>query len=145
MKKVIVALFSLSILFVSCKKEDNNCAKTQATIAGTYKVVKLEEGFPGNLQDVTLDDIDPCELDNRLELRADGTSSYTDEGVVCTPNVSEDGNWRVNTNGTITFADGALDLEDATIVSFDCKNLVLENTETINGVILVYRVTIAKQ
>jgi hypothetical protein len=151
MKKVIVALFSLSVLAVSCKKDENNdCPKTQAEIAGTYKLTKVEVSLGGGsgFTDITNEVFtEPCEADDQIVLNANGTASYVDAGTVCTPNGSDSGTWQLNANGTINMGSGSvgLDLENATIASFDCKNLVVDATVTLMGVSATYRFTFQKQ
>jgi hypothetical protein len=145
MKKVMFGLFSLSMLVTACKKEDNDCPKTQAELAGTYKLSLVELVSGTTAVPITDDYLEACEKDDELILNANGTFNFLDAGIACDPTSSETGTWQVNSNGTFTINDEILTLEDAVIAKFDCKNLVLETTETVMGVSATIRVTLSKK
>ena len=133
MKTKIFLPALLLCLFFSCKKNDNNsnCDKTVASIAGTYTIVKLEVGFNGIYQDFT-NQIDACDLDNKLLLNADGSTVTQDVGVVCTPPSNSTGTWTISSAHKITIDDnngGPADIASADITSYDCSTLVLTGSD----------------
>ena len=124
LKKIIIPGLLL-LTFSACKK-DNSCDKTVASIAGTYSLVKLEVGSGGVFSDIT-GLLETCQLDDKLSLNANGTSSYMDLGTVCLPAGDESGTWDITAAGkmTINTGGGTVDVTDADITSFDCSTLVL--------------------
>lgn len=132
----------LLLIFSSCKKEDKNtCEKTMASIAGTYSFVKFEVGINGVYQDVN-NQLESCQLDDKLILSADGKSNYQDLGVICDPNGSEMGNWSITADGKMTINDGSnADVQSAEF-SYDCTTLILTEDEPGTG--YKYRVTLKK-
>lgn len=123
----------LLCIFFSCKKNDNNinCDKTVASIAGAYTIVKFEIGFNGIFQDFT-NQIDACDLDNKILLNADGTTVTQDVGVVCTPSSNSTGTWSISSAGKISINDnngGPTDISTADITSYDCSTLVLTGAD----------------
>ncbi len=130
--KIFLATLLLCIFF-SCKKSDSNgsCDKTVASIAGTYEIVKFEAGFNGIFQDFT-NQIDACDLDNKILLKADGTTVTQDVGAVCTPLSNSTGTWSISSAGKITINDnngGPTDISTADITSYDCATLVLTGAD----------------
>jgi hypothetical protein len=133
MKKLILgSAIVMCIVSSSCKKEkaNSNCEKTVASIAGTYSVVKVEVGFAGNFTDVALE---PCQVDDKLTLNADGTTVYKDLGTVCEPSGDETGTWGISSSGKMTIANGTIGVNEADITSFDCSTLVLTATDSDSG------------
>lgn len=134
MKTLILVSVVLLCLFTSCKKDENsntNCDKTMANIAGSYGIIKLEVGAGGIFQDAT-NQLDACELDDKIVLNANGTSAYQDAGVACSPSGNSAGTWSISAAGKMTIDDGsgsASDISSADITSFDCSTLVLTGTD----------------
>lgn len=127
MKKLILSSAVLfCIIATSCKKDKNkSCDKTMALIAGTYSIVKSEVGLNGNFVDVTSEDFEPCELDDKLTLNANGTTVYKDLGTLCDPQGDDTGTWSITTAGKIIIGGvDNLDTIEADITSFDCSTLV---------------------
>jgi len=120
----------LMLLFSSCKKESANCDKNVASLSGTYSFVKIEIGTAGTFIDIT-SELEACELDDKLVLNANGTSSYLDQGTACSPAGNETGTWSVSSTGKMTINNGSsVELTDADITSFDCSTLVLTGFES---------------
>ena len=124
----------LLCIFFSCKKNDSNtgnCDKTVASIVGTYEIVKFEVGFSGVFQDFT-NQIDACDLDNKILLNGDGTTLTQDVGVVCNPSSNSTGTWSISSAGKMTINDnngGPTDISTADITSYDCSTLVLTGAD----------------
>ncbi len=149
MKKIIIVSISLFLIVSSCKKEGSattvpTCNKTVADIAGTYSIVKVEAGLAEPLSDITNTEIKPCQIDDKLVLNANGTSLYQDAGTACSPNGSAAGNWSIGGDGKISANLGIADVANATIVSFDCKTLVLLGDRMVSGLSVKFRVTLIK-
>ena len=91
-----------------------------ADIAGTYTLVKIELGASGVFEDVTSSNLDDCEKDDKLVLNANGTTSYEDLGVVCSPSGNDTGTWSIDNNGKITISDNgsSTDVSSADITLF---------------------------
>jgi len=148
MKRIIIVSTTFFLLLSSCKKENSNstptCNKTVADIAGTYSIVKVEAGLAEPLTDITTSELDPCQLDDKLVLNANGTANYQDVGTVCSPNGSETGTWSIGSDGKMTLNAGTTDVSNAEISSFDCATLVLLANEVISGIPVKFRLTIKK-
>ena len=149
MKKIIIVSTTVFLILSSCQKEKSTtnaptCNKTVADIAGTYSIVKVEAGLAEPLSDITNTEIKPCQLDDKLVLNANGTSNYQDAGTACSPNGSAAGNWSIGSDGKISANLGIADVANATIVSFDCKTLVLLGDRVISGLSVKFRVTLIK-
>lgn len=142
MKKFMLSVLVLAVSFVSCQKEEstpNGCSVSMASIAGTYKItsIKYKSASSAPEQDY-LAMMDPCEKDDLIVVKANGSADYQDAGIVCSPEGSYTGTWSLSGN-TMTI-DGA----PAAIQSFDCKKLVL----TATGAFVpgdIYTVTYEKQ
>ncbi len=148
MKTLILIPVVLLCLLTSCGKDENsntNCDKTMANIAGSYGIIKLEVGAGGVFQDAT-NQLDACEMDDKIVLNVNGTSAYQDAGVACSPSGNSTGTWSISAAGKMTIDDGsggASDIASADITSFDCSTLVLTATDPATPGIL-YRLTIRK-
>ena len=125
MKKSIIFCLALS-LFFSCKKDKDGggstCKQDMAGISGTYKItsVTYKTSSTAAEQDYyTLFFPDPCERDDVYNLKANGTYTFTDAGVKCSPPGDFSGNWNVNGNV------GNIDGYSITIQSFNCSSLVI--------------------
>lgn len=116
-------LFSIS----SCKKDDNNpeCATTQTSMAGTYKIISASTSIDNG----TPIDEPACLLDNQVVLNADGTSMVNYLGEKCDDNepTQDSGTWSY-TNEGFKLGEDLYKLE-----SFDCKRLVFSDTYTEGG------------
>lgn len=122
--QLIGALLLTGLLFSSCKKsgddeDDKECELTVAAIAGKYKIVAAKWLQGTNEVDVLREIYEPCELDDINELKADKTFIYSDAGVSCVPNNTENGTWDIS--GRTLVLNGGFSV----IESFDCTNLVV--------------------
>ena len=123
MKRAIVIFISL-LTFFSCKKEKDDsksCTTDVASISGSYKITSMlyKESPSGTETEVFAFFTEPCERDNILTLKTDGTYHNEDAGTKCDPPADEDGTWTLS--GTTISVDG----DPATIESFDCKKLIV--------------------
>lgn len=112
-----------AITLFACQKDpvQPTCTTSTAGIAGTYKLTASQYKMSAASAPVDyLPFMDACEKDDLLQLKNDGTYIYTDAGITCSPNGSDNGNWSV-TGNTIT-SDGII---SGTIQSYDCKTLVV--------------------
>ncbi|CAN5702206.1 hypothetical protein BH11BAC3_BH11BAC3_36490 [soil metagenome] len=141
MKTTISTLVISLCLFTSCKKDKNTCSVTVASIAGTYSFGKFEVGSNGVYQDIT-SQFESCQLDDKLILDANGTSTYQDLGVVCNPNGTETGTWSISADGKMTVQTGTDTDVSSADVSFDCTTLVLTADGPLSG--YKFRSTIKK-
>ena len=123
-------LFPISLmlfLFTNCSKDpdDNNtCTTTAANIAGSYKVsASTYKETPTSDEEDLMATMEPCEKDDLLTFKTDGTYETLDAAIVCTPPNDEIGDW--NLSGSTLVVDG----EPVTIKSFNCKTLVLVTSE----------------
>lgn len=120
---------ALNMMFISCKKENNNtpeCKVNMTSLAGSYKLAALQYKSGATATPVDyLAYMDACEKDNILVLKSDGTYDSNDGGTVCSPSETSHGTWQVDGN-TLT-SDGTL---NGTVASYDCSTLVyyIENS-----------------
>ncbi len=127
--KVLASLIFLPIIF-SCKKNDSNssnCSKTVASIAGTYSIVKVEVSINGSFTDFTFSIAD-CNRDDSLSLNSNGTTSYRDLGIKCSPPSDGTGTWGISSAGKINIRSnrgGASEVSQGDITSYDCSVLVI--------------------
>jgi len=129
MKKLSVFLVLL-VIALSCKKnkDKNSCPTDMTSLAGVYKVTAYtyQTSASAPPQDYYNQVFpDSCERDDLITLNQNGNYIYTDAGMVCSPAGDAQGTWSVS-GTTIT-----IDLTPSTIASFDCKNLVLTNSNVI--------------
>ncbi|HWJ91539.1 MAG TPA: lipocalin family protein [Flavisolibacter sp.] len=146
MKKTIIALSFIAILFSSCKK-DNDSPKqvtpTQENLTGTYIITAARVGNGGayvnvfNNPDPNANFFEPCERDDQYKLNANLSYAVIDAGTACSPTTADDtGTWSLTSATSIT-----MDGEVYTIKSFDGTTLVV--TDTSGGP--SYEVTFVKQ
>ncbi len=126
MKKTTIILLSAFILF-SCKKNENNCTTSVAAIAGSYKITAATYKASATAAETDYYNIlfEPCERDDVYTFTAAGTYQLADVGMICTPSGSDNGTWSL-TGTTVMTIDG----DPVTLESFDCKQLILVNTDT---------------
>jgi len=136
MKKVILGLFVIvTAISTSCKKSDS-CSTSVASLSGSYRLTASTYTEAGTTTPVDYFSLmEPCSKDNIFTLNSNGTYIITDAGSVCNPNEDDAGLWVVNGN-TIS-----IDGDPATIESFNCKTLVVTNSDQFG----TYRVTYQKQ
>jgi hypothetical protein len=139
MKKTILFSLLLAAVLVSCKKKDNNCEASTATIMGKYKVTSvLYKLTPASTE---IDGsgvyfIDDCQKDDILEFAANGVYNYTDAGTVCTPDGSYSSTWSFN-NGILTVDGHAAQLD-----GFNCTSMIFSSfNEVVSGDELIVTLT----
>ena len=130
MKKLSLLLL-LPALFFACKKEDHKnatCTTDVPSISGSYKVTAYTYKASASSPEQDYFNIifsDACERDDVLTFNSNGNWQLKDAGVVCSPSGDDNGAWSLS--GSTMSMDG----EPTTIESFDCKNLVLVETDVI--------------
>jgi len=141
MKKIILSVAVLAILFTGCKKKEDNPAPSTTTKTKTEYLTAHSWKISGSVSDVTIDaddnsntpdtkDLwsqfyDACEKDDVFTFAANGTGTFTDAGTPCTPSNSQDITWTLTNNGVIVvtiLGNGSFGL---TIVSIDDNTLKL--------------------
>ena len=130
MKKIALIALSL-VIFISCNKDDPEkpptCTTNTASIAGPYKITavtyKATAASP-ELDYMNLLFPDACDRDNVYTFKTDGTYQIADAGQVCSPSGNDNGTWALT--GTNLTIDG----DPVNLESFDCKTLVIVNTDT---------------
>ncbi len=122
MRNVFFFLSFGSLLFSSsCKKSESstgNCPLNSTTILGAY--VYAGETIQQNANSQVVDEYatyPPCEKDDILTFKSDGTYTWTDGVLVC--GTRPNGTWSIN--GTTIITDGNVGI----IKSYDCKKLVI--------------------
>src|ERR1700759_5149283 len=110
------------IFFISCKKSDNvSNAKTVQNIAGSYNLTGLTWTALGVTINV-YDSLPPCEKDNILEFRSDGSAHEEDVKIMCVPPESDSvTTWSLSSKGDSLYLDNSPYL----IKSWDGKTLVI--------------------
>jgi hypothetical protein len=136
MRKLIILLCAFTTLFACSKSDDddNSNAITKENIAGTYKITSIKVAN----QEV-LGTLEECQQDDLVILNTNNTVEFKDVGVECDPPGNGTGTWDLNGN-TIT-----LEGESATIKSYDRTNLVVEGTQSYNGVEVTATITFTRQ
>ena len=127
MKKTSFIVLSAIILF-SCKKDKETCIVNAASISGSYKITAAT--YKANATATETDYYttlfpDACERDDVYTFNANGIYQIADVGIVCSPSGDDDGTWGFSGNNSLLIDGDAVILE-----SFDCKKLILVNTDT---------------
>jgi Lipocalin-like domain len=125
--KTVFAAVLFSVSFSSCqkeKKDNQSCPLTMQSLAGTYQLTSMKyKASPTSPEQDYLFWMDPCQLDDLVTLKSNGTYTYQDLGLSCDPNDSNNGKWSLSCNTIVS--DGDIeDVLNGTISSFDCKTLV---------------------
>ena len=126
MKKSILALSMLALVFASCKKDktDEPVTPTKENLTGSYKLTAVKMTSGTSTLDLFLL-MDACDKDDSYLLNADNSYSVKDDGTMCSPsNDYTGGNWSLVNSTTIN-----IDGEVGTIKSWNGKTLVVEATE----------------
>ena len=124
MKKTIVFLFCVVLLF-SCKKNPVECNTNVTSVSGSYKITAMTyKETPASPEvDFFTPNFDPCQRDDTYTFNANGTYIRTDVALVCNPSGGENGTWALSGNAM------TIDGDQTGIESFDCKSLILFNTD----------------
>lgn len=134
MKKILF-VFSVIVVVVACKKsEDNNTptnlAVTKANIAGTYKVTAAT--FTPNGTTVEVDVFSDtgvyktCKKDDLLKFDTASYYTYTDAGIVCSPNGSAAPSLYSLSGNTLTY-----EAKDYTVATLTSAQLIITRTDSI--------------
>lgn len=119
----LLLIVAAAMTLASCKKEKSaqTCQRTTTGISGSYKLQSLEYKMTPTATPVDfMAFLDPCEKDDIIQLKNDGTWMYTDAGSVCTPPGADNGTWTLS--GNLITSDGVV---SGTIQSYDCRILVV--------------------
>lgn len=124
MKKIILSLISLSMIFVSCKKDKDkkNCSFTQTAVAGTYKLTSVKV----NGQEVLELFLSDCEMDDLFLLNANGTYLQQEAAVKCPDGHDEEGNWHIT--GDEIFLD-FIDNAGFKVTNYACKDIIAAKSD----------------
>jgi hypothetical protein len=129
MKKLINYSLVL-VLFVSCSKDkENTCKLDSASLSGSYKVTAAKYKASSSAPETDYYNqlySDACEKDDIVTLNTNGTYTFTDAGVKCTPSGDDTGTWSLSGN-TLTIDGGAENVD-----SFNCSALILSASNVIN-------------
>jgi len=137
--------FTLFLFFVisgiiSCQKNKETgtvapIAITKETLAGSYKLTAATTGgisVYNNLED--------CQKDDISKLNADFTAAYIDAGIKCNPPGDDVGTWNLVSSKKIVIIG-----QEADIVSYDGKTLVVSGMDNSTGFNLLVTLTYTKQ
>ena len=141
MKKLLLGLFSLSLVATACKKSKDAPAVTKENLAGSYKITSIKASINGS-PFVDADYRDACQKDDIIELKADNTYSYHDAGTVCNPAGDATGTWQLDGN-TISSPDETEMNGD--ITSFDGSSMEITVNTTDGGTSMTIKTTLKKQ
>jgi Lipocalin-like domain len=128
--KKIISLTLITILFITaCKKDpDPSCTTDAASISGSYKITAVTYQASPTSPEMDYFNIlfpDACDRDNVYTFQTNNTYQIKDAGIVCSPNGDDNGTWSfVSANSLI------IDGDPITLQNFDCKTLVLVNSDT---------------
>jgi len=126
MKKTMLSILTLIILF-SCKdkKDDKVCTTSVESISGSYKITSMsyKENVSAVATEVFSTWVEECDRDNVLTFNTNGSYHTADAGTTCSPSSDDDGTWSLSGNTMVTDGDPAI------IESYDCKTLVLSQTD----------------
>jgi hypothetical protein len=148
MKKTILALSMLSLVFVSCKKDDKDpdpITPTKENLTASYKMTGMTWAGVNvfNNADENANFVEACERDDVYTLKADLTAERTDAGTQCSPASTATGSWEfTSSNNTILISDLSTTMDiEGTVKSWNGKTLVVED----NSAGFVISVTLQKQ
>jgi hypothetical protein len=144
MKKTILALSMLSLVFVSCSKDDKDepVTPTKENLTGSYKMTALSmSSSQGSIDLFNNDMFTPaCMRDDIYKLNADLTYNVQDAGTQCSPATTDSGTWSLPSSTTIN-----IDGDVYVIKSWNGKTLVAEQTDNSSGTTVTYSSTYVKQ
>lgn len=131
MKKILLGMLVLGAM-ASCKKDKNDsCDANVTSIAGNYKITKVEADNPSPLPDTDITDasLSACEKSAVFALKADKTFTYDETGTGCVDDAN--GTWDiVDTKLTLNFASGSdLEFSATPITSYDCTTFVVSEDQ----------------
>lgn len=127
MKKILLFLPLVAVLFTSCKK-DEGCSLSEESLVGTYKIGTIKYKASASSPEVDGKSLllEDCELDDTQTFKADKTYIYADAGTACEENGTDAGTWSL-TGNTIT-----VDGEAQAVASFDCGSFSITETDVLD-------------
>jgi hypothetical protein len=134
MKKTLLGLTIMAVLFSSCKKDDEieTVALTKSNAAGSYILTKVETKVGTQRSDNTnawFEFVGSCSKDDLTVFNANGNYAINDVGTVCDPSRDYSGTWDVANSTTLT-----IDGVSWPVELFTAKELKLVREEpAING------------
>ena len=131
MKKNLLFISVLVIIFSSCKKDSSeaeDCPVTVASISGTYKLTSLQYKATSSstMEDWYAQVVEDCKKDDLYVLAANGDFNILDMGTVCQQSGSFQGIWTMENNyiNMDGFYAGSVD-------SYNCTTLVFSQTDAL--------------
>ncbi len=130
MKKIIFLSILNVLFFTACKKPNvtPSCTTDAASIAGAYKITAVT--YKATATSAEMDYFNTlypnaCEKDDVYTFQTNGSYQIKDAGTVCSPPGDDNGTWSFVSANSLIIDGDAIVLE-----SFDCKTLILVNTDT---------------
>ena len=112
---------------LSCKKNnDKTCNLNTASVAGSYKVTAARYKATATSPETDYYSQlfpDACERDDIITLNANGSATFTDAGVKCSPPGDDVSTWSLSGN-TITIDGGP-----ANVDSFNCSAITVSEAD----------------
>ena len=129
MKKLIIFPLAFFLLTSCSKDKDKSCKLDAASLSGSYRVTGAK--YKANALATETDYYsqlyaDACERDDIVTLNSNGTYTFTDAGVKCTPPGDDTGTWSFSGN-TLTI-DGVAENVD----NFNCSALTISASNIVN-------------
>ena len=150
MKKVLVALCCVATL-ASCKKEESvTIAKTDALVAHSWKLSKVETVLNGIAVDVTASLItEACEKDDFETFAKDNKWTADNGAAKCNEGDAQTktGTWALSENDTklkVTETANPDNADTYTVGTLDASTMVLTQTESLAGISTTLRRTYVK-
>ena len=141
MKKTLLSITILAILFSSCKKDDKiqDVPLTKENVAGSYKLMTVESKVGTQRSTVTdawFEFFGTCSKDDITIYNTNGSYAINDVGTVCDPSNDNSGQWDVSNSTTLNIDGFAVPVERFT--SSELK-LIYEDASINGQYILTYR------
>lgn len=112
---------------LSCKKNtDQTCNLDTASVAGSYKVTAVRYKATATSPETDYYSQffpDACERDDIITLNTNGSATFTDAGVKCSPPGDDVSTWSLSGN-TITIDGGP-----ANVDSFNCSSITVSEAD----------------
>lgn len=137
-------------LIISCSKGGDS--STPPTVSKTTLLTSSDWGIVGVQQKAVTASVwtdnyatmKPCEKDNRVVFRANGTYETNEGATKCSasdPQILETGTWSLTTNETVlvTQATNGTQIWNATIETLTANSLIISYTQVVSGVTYQYR------
>jgi Lipocalin-like domain len=133
MKKILLFLTVAAILFATCKKSSSStsttptCSLSVSSLTGTwdFKDAKYKETPSSSIIDIYNDTnfFYTCERDNSTTFNANGTYTFNDAGISCTPSETVSGTWTLSNDTIYTATSGSG--YPSPVTNFSCDTLVI--------------------